>query len=287
MRWLSDAAPGTVAEAVRRVAPQLAGRSIEAEPPAGEDDPRWWSSTAVVGGDAVAKFAWSREAAGRIAHEIAVLTALAGEPFLPEVLAASVDPVLLITRRVPGASLFAVAGAIDPDVAGRQLAAFLTALHAPATRARVEAAVAVPEARHGPQHPPPAPELRDRLGAWARPWCDWAGAVLTPARPAVLVHADFHGDNQVWAGDRLRLVVDFETVAVAEPEYDLRGLPAELLPATIDHYERLGGGRLSVARAMAWQVRTVLGDALWRGDAGRAPAVLARSFRAAGLDYPK
>jgi hypothetical protein len=37
--------------------------------------------------------------------------------------------------------------------------------------------------------------------------------------------ADLHGDDQVWDGDQLRLVVDFETVAAAEPERELRAFP--------------------------------------------------------------
>jgi aminoglycoside phosphotransferase (APT) family kinase protein len=56
-------------------------------------------------------------------------------------------------------------------------------------------------------------------------WCDWADAVLASPGPAVLVHGDLHGDNQVWDHDKLRLVVDLETAGAAEPEYDLRTLP--------------------------------------------------------------
>ena len=64
-------------------------------------------------------------------------------------------------------------------------------------------------------------------------------------RPRMLVHADLHGDNQVWDDDELRLVVDFETVAVAEPEYDPRTFPGtgpgvELLVATLRHYPAAG-----------------------------------------------
>jgi hypothetical protein len=48
--------------------------------------------------------------------------------------------------------------------------------------------------------------LRDRFGTWIRPdqrrtvlrWCDWADAVLASPGPAVLVHGDLHGNNQVW-----------------------------------------------------------------------------------------
>jgi aminoglycoside phosphotransferase (APT) family kinase protein len=151
-------------------------------------------------------------------------------PYLPEVVVSSTDPLLLVTRRVPDTSLFAVADSIDRDQAGRQLARFLAALHRPSARARVEAETGpLPAAR-----PLAATEvLRDRFAAWVSPdqhravvrWCDWADGVLAESGPAVLVHADFHGDNQVWNHGELRLIVDFETAAVAEPEYDLSSFP--------------------------------------------------------------
>jgi aminoglycoside phosphotransferase (APT) family kinase protein len=203
-------------------------------------------------------------------------------PFLPEVVASSTSPLLLVTRLVPGATLFEVVNSIDRDRAGRQLALFLAALHQPALRTRVGAAVGkLPGAHRGPQHPATTRVLRDRLGKWVRPdqrrtavrWCDWADAVLAPPCPAVLVHADLHGDNQVWDHDRLRLVVDFETAAAAEPEYDLRALPGtgpgvELLTATVRHYQQVTGHQLAAERVMAWHLRTALGDALWRSEAG-------------------
>jgi hypothetical protein len=173
-------------------------------------------------------------AALRLAREIGVLTVLGREPkvpFLPEVVASSTDPVLLITRRVPGTSLFDVVDSIDRDRAARQLGSFLAALHRPATRERAEGAVGT---LTGAQLPPATTTtLRERLGKWIRPdqlriimgWCDWADAVLASPGPAVLVHGDLHGDNQVWHDDELRLVVDFETIGAAEPEYDLRTFP--------------------------------------------------------------
>jgi len=70
-------------------------------------------------------------------------------------------------------------------------------------------------------------------------------------------------------------VVDFETVSAAEPEYDLRALPGtgpgvELLTATVRHYQQITGHRLAIDRVMAWHLRTALGDALWRCEAGIA-----------------
>ena len=106
-------------------------------------------------------------------------------------------------------------------------------------------------------------------------WCDWADAVLASPGPAVLVHGDLHGDNQVWDRDELRLVVDFETIGAAEPEYELRTFPGpgmgpgvELLTAVMRHYQQVTGRQLSADRVMAWHLRSALGDALWRSEAG-------------------
>jgi thiamine kinase-like enzyme len=236
-------------------------------------------------------------------------------PYLPEVVVSSTDPLLLVTRRVPGTSLFAVADSIDRDQAGRQLARFLAALHHPSARARVEAETGpLPAAR-----PLAATDvLRHRFAAWVDQeryrsvlrWCDWAdtvlantvlaNAVLAHSGSDVLVHADLHGNNQVWDRGELRLVVDFETAGAAEPEYDLSGFPGpglgpgvELLTATVRHYQDAAGRPLSVERIMAWHVRQALGDVLWRTDAGihladhRTPPGwvddLAARFRALGL----
>ncbi|MCA1700574.1 MAG: hypothetical protein LC790_17405, partial [Actinobacteria bacterium] len=64
--------------------------------------------SAVVGGAFVAKFAWSQQAAIRIRREGQLLRALqsvAPELQLPGVVAVSADPVLLVTRIVPGEAL--------------------------------------------------------------------------------------------------------------------------------------------------------------------------------------
>jgi hypothetical protein len=120
--------------------------------------------------------------------------------------------------------------------------------------------------------------IRAGLGRWlrsgqidrVRTWCGWVDAVLADPVPSMLVHGDLHGDNQVWQGDKLCVVLDFESVGAAEPEFDLRAFPGtgpgvELLLATMRHYE---GHELSVERIMAWHLRSALGDALWRSVAG-------------------
>ena len=111
--WLAECSLVALGEALRVVAPELSGYPLTVPGPAGKQDPLWHSGSEPLGDQFFVKFAWSRPAALQLAHEIAVLAALArgpAVPFLPEVVASSTDPVLLITRRVPGASLFEVAG---------------------------------------------------------------------------------------------------------------------------------------------------------------------------------
>lgn len=297
MRWLADCSPPEIAAALRAVAPDLSDQQIVLRESLGEADPTWWAASAVIGGQFVAKFAWSRPAALRLAHEIRVLTALLRNPavpFLPEVVASSIDPLLLVTRRVPGTALFDVVDTIDRDNAGRQLASFLAGLHDPDTLEHVQGLV-------GPALLPPATTstIRERFRKWIRPdqigtvmrWCDWADDVLAAPGPAVLVHADLHGGNQVWKDGELRVVLDFETAGTAEPEYDLRAFPGtgpgvELMQATMHHYHQISGRHLSTDRVMAWHLRTALGDALWRSEAGvhlpdhRTPAAWVDDLRA-------
>lgn len=280
MRWLES--PDELAGAVRDAEPSLAGLPVTPRNGFGQEDPKYWSANAWVGDDLVVKYAWSQPAAEQLAHEIGVLRALAGSrvPFLPEVVAASLDPVLLFVRRVAGSSLFHVVDRIDRDQAGEQLARFMAALNSDSTldlltRAGLGLATPVPQATTA--------ELRERLGRYIRPgqrepvlrWCDWTDRVLSVPADPVVVHADLHGDNMVWQGGRLLVMLDFETVGLAEPEYDLRAFPGpglgpglELLLATVRHYERYAGRPVRLDRVMAWHVRTALGDALWHTEAG-------------------
>jgi aminoglycoside phosphotransferase (APT) family kinase protein len=114
------------------------------------------------------------------------------------------------------------------------------------------------------------PDQRDRILSW----CDHADRALASPGRAVLVHGDFHGDNHLWDRDppRLRLLIDLETAGAAEPEFDLSCLPGDcgtdLFLATVARYGTLTGTTLDVGRILAWHLRTVLGDALWRAEAG-------------------
>ncbi len=144
MRWLPEPSQAAVADALRVVAPELAGLPVTIPSPAGGDDPVYHQTSAALGEDYIVKFAWSQAAARFVRHQISVLATLAAEPavpYLPEVVAARTSPLILVTRRVPGTSLFKTVDRIDPDHAGGQLARFLAALHSDQTRRRAEAAI--------------------------------------------------------------------------------------------------------------------------------------------------
>ena len=258
-------------------------------PRTGRAEPRWHSGSAAIGGALVAKFAWSQIAARRTHQESQVLMALrAAAPHLqlPEVIATGTDPVLLVTRLVPGRPLTA-GGIAALDRAGvdrvaAQLVGFLAGLHDFSVLDAVQrsAAMVVPE----PQADTNA--LRERLGRWVRPsqrdtvlhWCDWADAVLgDPSPPQVLAHGDLHGHNQLWdmGLPALQAVVDFDISGPIEAEFDFRYLPSqaserEFLAAVVRHYRQASGRDLDLERVLAWHLRTVLGDALWRSEAGVA-----------------
>ena len=293
MRWLSGPSPSAVAEALRVVAPELSGLPVDLADVTVQEDPQWHAASAALGEEFFVKFAWSEPAARGVLCQLRVMEALAREPavpFLPEVAASATDPLILVTRRVPGSSLFEVVDSIDRDYAGMQLARFLAALHGEETQQRVEAMTGAVPAWY-PLVTTSA--LRERFGRWVTPeqqrkvvrWCDWADEILTEPRPQVLVHGDFHGDNMIWDDGELKAVLDFGNAGSGEPEFDLRTFPGpamgpglELLTAIMRHYERIAGRELSVERVMAWHIRQALGDVLWRSEAGfplpdhRAPA---------------
>jgi Phosphotransferase enzyme family len=107
-------------------------------------------------------------------------------------------------------------------------------------------------------------------------WCDWVDEILgAPAPQPVLAHGDLHGFNQVWRRGSwtLLLVADFEVAGPADPEYDFRYLPSQeptlgLVTAIGETYTSLTGRTIDMQRVLAWHIRTALGDALWRSEAG-------------------
>ena len=289
LSWLRDRSVHALRDALRIIEPVLAEGSIVLQPWLEQSNPLWCGASAVLDDAFIVKFTWSQHAAERLWHEAHVLQGLARwrEALrVPEVVAVSSDPVLVVTRLVPGRPLrYDMVGALDDEGVAKvasELASYLAAIHQPAVRG---AATAGAMGEMTPANPQATTDmLRERFGIWVRPdqeelvlaWCDWVDSQLLYGDEVggALVHGDFHGHNQLWDTDelRLRLVVDYETSTLFSPSYDFRYLPAqgpgvELLRATLKHYRRLTGLALLVGQIMAWHIRTALGDALWRSEA--------------------
>ncbi|MEQ1701822.1 MAG: aminoglycoside phosphotransferase family protein, partial [Ilumatobacteraceae bacterium] len=118
-----------------------------------------------------------------------------------------------------------------------------------------------------------APRLDDERAELVRRWCDWVDAVLAVPSEPVLLHGDFHGYNVIFDDAwRVVRVLDLEEASVGDSHYDFRYLPAQeptvaLLRHAVEAYERCSGRTVDLRRVMAWHVRTVCGDALWRTEA--------------------
>lgn len=284
---IPDASEGSLRDALSSVAPELAGLPIKINPRHRQSNPLYWSASAVIDEVFVVKYAWSEVRATRVWREGVVLHRLLGRDVpmaLPDVVALSRAPALLVTRLVVGEPLSWewASGLSGPETGqvGGQLAQFLARLH------DVDAAgllVDLPEVEPTPQADPELlrrrfPRLLDeRRSTEVQDWCRWAGHVLNGSEVTdeVLVHGDFHGYNQVW--DRttsvLRAVVDFEESGISDPHFDLRYLPGSVQgPALVwnvmNQYESFTGRQLTIERVLAWHVLTHLGDALWRTEAG-------------------
>jgi aminoglycoside phosphotransferase (APT) family kinase protein len=281
--WLDSASVGAVRDAVSCAAPHLVGE-VELNDTFLSSNPFWQRGTAWLGAQHVVKFAWSEAAAAELDRERRVVLALAGTPFrrwLPPIEATAERPVLIITRRVDG---MPCAGTLLEDRAtaaavAQDLAQALATLHDPVVLAAVTRAVPAP--------PPPAPqaetgEIRDRLYLFVDPahlpqirqWCVWVDEVqgdLTGDH--VLLHGDVHGYNLLVEAGRLRCVLDYDAASVGDHHFDFRYLPA--IEKTIgffcrvaEQYERRTRRAVDPAPVLAWHIRTVLGDALWRSEAG-------------------
>ena len=287
LTWLSDRSVASVRSALREHAPELSNRDIELQTWLEQSDPKWWHGSAIVDRRFLAKFAWSEPAAERVWHEARILDVLGRHitPLrTPRVVAASDDPALLVTEWIAGEPLtFELVAKMDlqrlTHTAG-QLARFLADLHHPDVLADVQRAVG-PLAAPLPQATTRA--IREDLEPWIRSdqvnqvsrWCDWADVILGVSVDPVFVQGDFHGHNHVWhpKTQTLTAVLDYGESGSADPAYDFRYLPAQgpgtdLLLTAAARYCEYTGAALDVSRVMAWHIRTVLGDALWRSRAG-------------------
>lgn len=289
MGWLAAQSADELRQAIAKVEPELAGRPLVLNERVVTSDPRYFQGSAVLDGAYVVKFAWSELAARRIAHEGRLLEALVKAELglcVPAAVAATSEPALLITRLVPGEPLsWQAANRLSGQPRQQlveDLARFLAVLHDPATLEAVGAVSLGPEL---PQTQATTDELRNRFGRHVESgeqlmverWCDWVDNVLDDPGGGALLHGDLHGHNLVWdpVGGALRLVADFETAGPGDPAFDFRYLPGQAKSVDLfleirRHYEHLTGRPVDIARVMAWHVTTVLGDALWRTEAGVA-----------------
>ena len=104
-------------------------------------------------------------------------------------------------------------------------------------------------------------------------WCDWIDQVQEGANgDVVLLHGDLHGYNLLEHEGQLVCLLDYGEVSEGDHHFDFRYLPAmvgsiELFTAVAEAYERLTPRRVLPAPVLAWHLRTMLGDALWRSEA--------------------
>jgi aminoglycoside phosphotransferase (APT) family kinase protein len=286
--WLTSPSVEELRRAIGQVLPGLAERPIVLSHRVVTSDPRFFQGRAILDDAYVVKFAWSEPPARRIVHEGRVLAALAKvrDPLpVPHVVAAVATPALLVTQLVPGEPLsWEEANEVSGPRRARlveDLAGFLAVLHDHATLDGVGNAVVglrMPE----PGAQASTAELRARFGRHVktsqRPivyrWCDWVDDVLAEPTDTALLHGDLHGYNLVWdpSSGALRLVADFESAGVGDPAFDFRYLPGQA--NTVDlflevgrRYAQLTARVLNLDRVMAWHIRTMLGDALWRTEA--------------------
>jgi hypothetical protein len=295
--WLSDRSVASVRSALRQHAPELSNRDVELRPWLEQTDPKWWHGSAIIDGRLFVKFAWSEQAAEEVWHEARILTALEAYSLAlraPRVVVASDYPALLVTEWAVGEPLtFEIVGNMGREQVARtasEIARFLADLHHPDVLTEVQRAVG-PLVSPLPQATTRA--IREDLSSWIRAdqvnlvkrWCDWADSILDVVVEPVFVQGDFHGHNQVWDLNTkvLTAVLDYGDSGAADPAYDFRYLPAQgprldLFLTTAVRYGEFTGATLDVSRVMAWHIRTVLGDALWRSRAavslpdGRTPA---------------
>lgn len=245
----------------------------------------YWRGTARVGSGWLAKFAWSEEAAVGVERELRVLTALpavcAGVP-VPDVVHASFDPLLFVSRYVEGAPAgYEPEGSRKSSRAPEQLADALAALHTRRVRETligygISFGTTQPQASTDMlRHRFAGPIVQGDRAQLTLGWCDWVDQMLEDDIEPVVLHGDLHGHNMVLdhGSSDLLLVADFENCAIGDPHYDFRYLPS-LHPdlgwfrRIIARYEETSGRIVSLDRVLAWHIRTALGDALWRTELG-------------------
>ncbi|HLI00095.1 MAG TPA: phosphotransferase [Acidimicrobiales bacterium] len=284
--WLPGGGEGDLRAAMASALPGVTIGRLDTRRVQLDGPPEWAAAAAIDEAGQVIKYAWSEQAAAGIAREARLLQMLSGLIPVPEIVAVSDRPVLLVTRLVPGQPLDGrapeLATAEGRERVAVELGTALARLHAPGVLARAGELVDLPPAAAQAT----TRALRGRLAPWVAGrqwaqilmWCDQVDETLTPRPlPDVLLHGDLHGHNQIWSNGlgQLRAILDWATASRGEPEFDFRYLPdqapePDLLSLTAARYRQAGGRPLELRRILAWHILTLLGDALWRSEAGVA-----------------
>ena len=168
------------------------------------------------------------------------LGALDGALPIPEVVAITSEPGLLVTRRMAGDPLSwewaSDLRAVDIQAVAQELGSFLVRLHGVTQDVFDELPVVQPTAQADTDglrarfhHVVDAPRA-----AIVQEWCAWVDDVLHRPHldPPVLVHGDLHGYNQLWDRPSARLVavVDFEETGPGRPSSTCDTSPATPRP---------------------------------------------------------
>lgn len=280
--WLPDDSATSVRQALVVGRPELADLPIVIHPKITCGNPFWRRGTAVVGGDWIVKFPYSKAGRERLEQELRVLNALTASSVpVPEPVETTGGVPLIVYRMVIGEPLtgesIGTYGSAQKAQLADSLATALAALHAPDVAATMQdAGVVLPS----PVAQATTDELRLRLcpmlddGRRRRVlrWCDWIDETLWAQVPGVVLHGDLHGYNLVVdQSPAVTVLLDVETASFGDRHFDFRYLPGqertlELFHQTAGRYAQLVGDPLDVDRVFAWHVLTVLGDALWRTE---------------------
>src|SRR6202035_2889718 len=165
LTWIAMRSPEAVQNGLAIFAPALAGLDVRLVDRVVTDDPEYFQGSAVLGERYVVKFAWAEAPARRMVHEAGVLSVLAAcdEPLpVPQLIASSSDPAMLVTFLVPGDPL------VDPDQLepsrrnrlADDLGRFLAHLHRPDT---LHSAVVAGVEAHPPEPQGDTTILRERF----------------------------------------------------------------------------------------------------------------------------
>lgn len=174
----------------------------------------------------------------------------------PRERAATLDLLAALHRATPVVPDAPVVDPMPPGGAGFEAA--LAALHRPWTGGPYAEPARVALVRHGPA------VLRRALA-----WCaELAARVRSEGRAPVLTHGEPHPGNVLHAGDR-RLLIDWDTVALAPPERDLWLVTADA--AELDRYAAATGHRVSRDALRLYRLRWDLDDLMVYLDLFRSP----------------